>query len=235
MGNQSPFLSGQIIEKQDQHLTQQEGSSKYVGLGDIYLDVVNTTILNSDLKIHYGLSTGLSLGNKKTSTENINGNLYSGGMSLIPYVGLTTALESEQFVGAKIAYDFKMSRKEEAQSNTPVTINTLTGKNISSLEGFYEYHSSGNLVGITVGMNSISSSIRKYELETQGEEMTGSYLQFPVAVYGTYFINPDLAVLGQYKYITSSDHDITNVTGNINNRISKNSENQFQISLRYEF
>ncbi|MGL1334901.1 hypothetical protein ACSTK4_23420, partial [Vibrio parahaemolyticus] len=62
------------------------------------------------LKAHYGAAASLSLDvNTPASTSN-QGNNYSGGNSLSPYVGFSWNAFGKSFVGSKISYTYESAR-----------------------------------------------------------------------------------------------------------------------------
>ena len=126
---------------------------KSSGIHDILLAGSNTTPLDG-FALYYGGILGISPGKRKVSSITSTGNEYSGGFSLQPYVGISTPINSQNIVGAKLDFNYKLKRDLEYSDGTTATVK---GGHETAATAFYEFHSGQGVISPQLGISKTAS------------------------------------------------------------------------------
>jgi hypothetical protein len=100
--------------------------------------------------IMYGAEMALGFSKRKIGSSSADGNRYSGGMALTPYIGLLLS-ESEMSYGGKMDYTYNFDRKLDATGDP-----TLSEGNSFSVTGFGEYSFGTSILGLSYKLVSAS-------------------------------------------------------------------------------
>jgi len=126
---------------------------KFAGNGDVDLSL-RKLVESANGNIQFGGTLSLSPGKAKVASTNENGNMYSGGHSLTPFVGLDLPTGFGA-AGGLISYSAMGKREAEARNYQE----TETGGNTMMLLGFAEFkQSAANIWGGSLALQSTESS-----------------------------------------------------------------------------
>jgi hypothetical protein len=188
--------------------------SKSSGMGDLSLTFKAQSPM-SGMKLRYGGYLGISPGNAKSSSTTTEGNNYSGGMSLNPYVAMETT-GSLRF-GAGLSYLYYFTRKTDSAGSPTVTSETTGGGSLSLTPYLETMLGPGTFTGALAYMSYMGSSTTTSGTTTTNDGYSG---YAAMAIYAI-DLNPSFTVVGNVAYLklsvpsssTSSSYEVpsTNV------------------------
>ena len=137
------------------------------GMGDLVVYMRGQHGIQSNMSVHYGLDLSYSLGKAKRNGTSVGSDgtkdatFQSGGMGLMPYVGMAYAMDAHIF-GAKLSTeialgDTKRTDETTNASTTTTAENTLTGGHTTKLAAFYETAAMGAVLGAELSYSGTST------------------------------------------------------------------------------
>jgi hypothetical protein len=149
-------------ESQTHKLTDQFGSvtRKAGGLHDLECKLTNLTPLGSWL-LHITVGVNLSPDKRAEATNTKDGNINSGGSSIVNALGLSTQVGSANYWGLKVGYTTNLERT--ANANTPGAQDyKITGGNKTSVRTFFEADFAEFVVDLNLGYDFTDPVLKKY-------------------------------------------------------------------------
>jgi hypothetical protein len=172
--------------------------NKYTGMGDLTLKFVAFSDQGS-MKVRYGADLGFSPGNAKGASTTVDGNRYSGGMSLAPYGALEMG-DSNFHYGLGLSYSFLMTRKSD-DTATPAVTSDITGGNVLTLSPYLETMAGPGLLSAQILLTSTgktTTTTSGTSADTDASSSTG------LALFYGYDFNPSFTLIGNLAYTKSS-------------------------------
>ena len=203
-------------------------NKKSKGLTDLTFTVVNTTPMGK-YHLHYGSWAYLSPSKGKDGTSTTEGNQYTGGVALAPYVGAATHF-GKHFVGAYLSYRWN-SERTVGDGAANEYDQKIKGGNITTLLGFYEFQHVQWLFDGRLGMANVGSEDKTTSTGTSTSE------SYNVLIFGAgagMMLAPNAQIKLIYDYKSSPERSIGSSAGAARKYTSA-SLSTFTLRGMYEF
>ena len=173
--------------------------------------------IQSNMSVHYGIDLNASLGKnevKLTGTDQTEATYQTGGMGMLPYVGMAYAMDAHIF-GAKLSYGMDISKDKVDRKATTTTSQELAGGNRTELALFYETAVSGTIIGGELAYYDIGSVKTTTTSTTPNTETTtNGYYGNSLMVYAAHDLNETTTLLGNISYAMDKGVSTTNDSQN---------------------
>jgi hypothetical protein len=116
--------------------TTSESNSKTEGLNNLRVILKGRGLFENSNGYYYGLSLSVSPGDRTYDAAADSSNNFSGGYSLLPYIGAHFIVNPNVLVGGQVSYSLPGERKTKISN--PTSESTTTGGNSLSLMAFLE-------------------------------------------------------------------------------------------------
>ncbi len=153
---------------------------------------------------HYGLIVDIGTNKHKESSTTKDGDMYSGGNSYTPYIGLHNSMGSTAF-GIKLSYTVEGEKKTIDQSNSDME-NKSTGGNSYSISPYFELNHGVGHLAIFAGYTVTADSTETPTTGTASEE--GGNKQTSAGIMGNIDFGSMVALTFNVTYLTISDFNL---------------------------
>lgn len=163
-------------------------ASKEAGLDDVQFEYLGTHEFSS-ITLRYGADLNVSIGNQKERTSTQEGTPNSGGISLVPNLGVEIPVS---VVRAGLNVSRSISGKRTIDNDTGSTT-TLSGGETTVFTLYSEYNFGKGIVGVGYFISNTEKETEKRDGSTETYE--GSKLK-GLTLIGSFDLMPDQTLLG---------------------------------------
>jgi hypothetical protein len=188
------------------------------GPNNVVLFLKNTTPLSNRWNLHYGMSVSLSLDVEQPSEAGSQGNNFTGGDGVTPYIGTSYNIFGRSFLGCRAEYNYTGTRTVDPNRSIS-NARQKSGGNTATGSGFFEWHTGQWILDSSGNMNWNDAN---QTILTQSEESTDPYWSYSETVGVEYYFTKGFmariqGTLSQVSEIDSSttvqsSHDETTGT-----------------------
>lgn len=215
-----------ITTKTDLTMGATTSSMKSTGFGDLDFYAQNSTPMDG-FTLHYGTHLGFSPEKSKKATTTADGNSYSGGFSLTPYIGAEKAF-GQYLVGGKFEYAYHGDRTQSDNGN-PATDSKIKGGNALALTGYFEYDVTSQF-GVVAALGYSMTGATDTTDAANATETEEAYNTMTLGLAAAYFIQPDLKIQAGYQMANNGAHGMDSTT-----KVDAYTTSTIAASVRYEF
>jgi hypothetical protein len=132
----------------------------FTGLSDLLFSASKISKIQDSANLIFGATVGVSPGLEKLGNSTTDGNRFSGGHAIRPFVGTEYSFD-RTVLGGQLGYNYKLERESEFSPNNYTE--TETGGNEAEILAFGEYNFSNSLIGVSLSYMSTEARQSKYD------------------------------------------------------------------------
>lgn len=187
--------------------------AKTSGMTDINLWLVGNSDL-SNMVLRYGGNLAVSPGDHMQATTGKDGNNYSGGMNLRPYIGAEWGGKGDMAYGIAGSYQHNLDRKSDDQLGTVTSVTTTTGGNILELKPYVEVPYSKGVASFYLAYDMVGAST---QTTSAAQTNLDAYTKMTVGADAKYDFSQTVAGRAGLSYTSVTDQPVgtskTNLSG----------------------